>query len=300
MKSKKLLLPIIILIAAMIVSAALACITGIVQKPEIETQEFPFSITYKYNSETKTLNGTYVAEYYDGDTVGFEQIRYWSGYVKDNDSGDANNLIIAETEEGTMYLCPNIFSGYVMGDPQYADNYSEEEPYQPYGMFYDKDGIENTDAQILKAQGLEIISWDYPEPIENEFVFSHISPLSGDIVLAFVLIAFVALILCIIFVKRDKEVAPKILDKISTILNFVVGIVLLPFITICCALSDINGGGEDLIYQITYCIPAISVLCIALSVSLRRRGFSKISMLVQFIGPLMFAIILLIDGFSLY
>ena len=297
MKNKKLLLPIIILILAIVASAALACIAGIVQKPKIETQEFPFSVTYKYNSETKTLNGTYVAEYYAGDTAGLEQIRYWNGYVKDNESDDPNYCFVDQTEEGTVYICPNIFAGYVMGDPQYADYYLENEPYQPYGMVLGKeDYIENTDPEMLKEVGLEIISWDYPEPIENEFVFSHISRLSADIVPAFVLISLVALVLCIIFVKRDKEIPRKPIDVISTILNFAIGIVLLPFITVCCAFADINGGGEDLVFQITYCVPSIIVLGIALSVSLRRKGFSKASMIVQFIGPLVFGLILLITG----
>lgn len=295
MKNKKLLLPIIFIIAAVIASAVFACFIGIVQKPQIEKQEFPFSITYKYNSETKTLNGIYVAEYYAGDTVGFDQIRYWDGYVKDNNSGDANNCIISQTEEGTLYLCPNIYAGYVMGDPQSSDYYSEDEPYQPYGMFYDKDGYENTDEEIIKAHGLEIISWDYPEPIENKFVFSHISYLSGDYVLPFMLIALVAFILCVIFVKRDKEVTLKPVDKVSIVLNFVIGIVILPLLTLFCAFADLNGGGKDLIYQITYCIPAVSMLGLALSVSLRRKGFSKSGMWVQFIGPVIFAITLIFD-----
>lgn len=290
MKNKKLLLPIIILIVAVIASVAFSCFTGIVQKPQIEKSEFPFSITYKYNSETKTLNGTYVCEYYAGDTVGLEQIRYWNGYIKDNECDNVNYCIVDETAEGTLYICPNIYEGYVMGDPFYEDYYSETEPYQPYGIFYDKEGIENTDAETLKAHGLEIISWDYPEPIENKFVFSHISLLSGDSVLPLVLISFIALIACIIFVRRDKEITLKPIDKVSIILNFVVGIVLLPVITILSAMSDINGGGEDLIYQIIYCMPAVCVLGLALSVSLRRKGFSKSGMLVQFIGPVLFAL----------
>ena len=36
------------------------------------------------------------------------------------------------------------------------------------------------------------------------------------------------------------------------------------------------------------------VLGLALSVSLRRKGFSKIGMLVQFIGPVLFALIFII------
>ena len=295
MKNKKLLLPIIVIVAAVIASVAFSCVSGIVKKPQVEEQEFPFSITYKFNSEIKTINGTYVCKFSSGDTVDFEQSRYWDGYVKDKEFENDNYCISSETEE-KLYICPNIYAGYVMGDPLSADYYSDSEPYKPYGIFYDNEGAEKTDAETIKAKGLEILSWEYPEPIKNEFVFSHISPISADSVITFVLISSVALVLCIIFVKRDKEITKKPIDKISAYLNFAVGIVILPFITICSAFSDINGGGKELIYQIVYCIPAVCVLGLALSVSLRRTGFCKSSMVVQFVGPLIFLLMLIIAG----
>lgn len=50
-------------------------------------------------------------------------------------------------------------------------------------------------------------------------------------------------------------------------------------------LIDIEGGGAELYYQITYFIPAISVLCLAASVALRRKGYGIISLISEFIGP---------------
>ena len=44
-------------------------------------------------------------------------------------------------------------------------------------------------------------------------------------------------------------------------------------------------GFSELYYQITYFIPAISVLCLAASVALRRKGYGIISLISEFIGP---------------
>ncbi len=47
------------------------------------------------------------------------------------------------------------------------------------------------------------------------------------------------------------------------------------FVTALALLIDIEGGRLNIFYQITYFIPAISVLCLAASVTLRRKGYGK-------------------------
>lgn len=290
MKNKKLFLPILIIVIAVVVSAGFGVLSGVVKHPLTKEAEFPFSITYKYNSETITINEQYVCEFVGADAETFSQIRFWNGYIKGYEN--SNDYIVSETESGTLYICPNIYADYVMGDPLASDYYSEDWPYQPYAMFYGADGIEYTDAETIAAQGIEIVSWDYPQPIENEFVFAYITTLSGDSVVPLALIAVIAFVVCIIFVKRTKGAEFRVIDKISVVLNFVIGIVIIPFITVISVLTDINGDGADMICQIMYCIPAFSVLCLALSLSLRRKGFSKSGIVVQFIGPLVFALLL--------
>ena len=66
------------------------------------------------------------------------------------------------------------------------------------------------------------------------------------------------------------------------------------FVTFLAILIDIEGGGPDLYYQVTYFIPAVSILCIAASVALRRKGYRKSSLIVQFIGPVIFVLYLLV------
>ena len=68
----------------------------------------------------------------------------------------------------------------------------------------------------------------------------------------------------------------------------------LGFITILALFIDIEGGGPELYYQIMYFIPAISVLCLAASVALRRKGYRKSSLITEFIGPIIFALYLLV------
>ena len=299
MKNKKLLLPIIILIVAVLLSAGYGVVTGMVKQPVTKEAEFPFSITYKYNSETVTINEKYVCEFSGASPAFMSQNNFWNAYIEGYAGSDY--YFIDETEAGTLYICPNLYAGYLMGDPQEEGYYSEDVLYQPYALLSGADGVEYTDAKTIAAQGIEIISWDYPQPIENQFVFAGISPISGDSVIPMLVIAVLALVACIIFVKREnncieRNVAYKIIDKVSLILNLVIGVVIIPAMTAVSILLNINGYGTDLIYQIIYCVPAFSVLCLALSLSLRRKGFGKSSLVIQFIGPVMFVVVMVIFG----
>jgi LysM repeat protein len=84
-----------------------------------------------------------------------------------------------------------------------------------------------------------------------------------------------ALIATIIFVRKEKELKYKAVDIVSIVFNWIIGTVYMGFVTIVALLIDIEGGGPELYYQITYFIPAVSVLCIAASVALRRKGYGK-------------------------
>ena len=66
---------------------------------------------------------------------------------------------------------------------------------------------------------------------------------------------------------------------------------LVPFLAIMAMLTDIIGSDGDFWQQIIYLVPTISLLSIAVSVTLRRRGYSKSGFIVQLIGPAIFIII---------
>ena len=75
--------------------------------------------------------------------------------------------------------------------------------------------------------------------------------------------------------------------------NFIIAFTLLPFVTILGVFIDIEGGGPELYYQALYFIPALSMLCIVSSVALRRKGYGVKSLIVQFVGPAVFAVYLI-------
>ena len=57
---------------------------------------------------------------------------------------------------------------------------------------------------------------------------------------------------------------------------------------------DIEGGGPELYYQVTYFIPMVVTLCIAASVALRRKGYGVKSLITTLIGPAVFAVYLIV------
>ena len=91
--------------------------------------------------------------------------------------------------------------------------------FEPRIYYYDAQETEYCDEETLAAQGVKLISFEYPTPIENSFVFSHISYFSGAVVLPTLFIALLALIATIIFVKKDKELQYKSVDIVSIVLN---------------------------------------------------------------------------------
>ena len=179
-----------------------------------------------------------------------------------------------------------------MGDPEY--DYFDDETFEPKIYYYDANETEYHDEEALAAQGVKLISFEYPTPIENSFVFSHLSYFSGANVPLTLLIAKLALLGNIIFVRKEKELKYKAVDIVSILFNWIIGTVYMGFVTILALLIDIEGGGPELYYQIMYFIPAVSVLCLASSVALRRKGYGKSSLFTQFIGPVIFVLYLLV------
>ena len=61
--------------------------------------------------------------------------------------------------------------------------------------------------------------------------------------------------------------------------------------TLACMLFGIVESSVELINQITYNIPPMALLCLALSVVFRRKGYSKTGFFIQFAGILMFVLV---------
>ena len=291
MKNKKLFLPAIILAVAVVATVVYLFISSIALKPTVTEAEFPFKITYELDGETVTIDDVYKVNYVPNDADDNHKGRVYSG--KRSSSGEDNTNIILKQDENTrVELWAHFYADYLMGDPEY--DYFEGEAFEPKIYYYDENEIEYHDEETLAAQGVKLISFEYPTPIENSLVFSHISYFSGAVVLPTLLIALLALIATIIFVRKEKELKYKAIDIVSIVLNFIIGFTVIPFVSILAFFIDIEGGGPELYYQVLYFIPALSVLCTAASVALRRKGHGVKSLIAELIGPAVFALYLIV------
>ena len=85
MKTKKLFLPAILLVGLLVAYAILTVILCYNTKPAVSEGEFPFSITYEYLGETKTISGVYSCEFEGSQTIFRQHERYWDGEITYNE-----------------------------------------------------------------------------------------------------------------------------------------------------------------------------------------------------------------------
>ena len=290
MKTKKLFLPTIIIGVAVLAMAVCSVLISIAKKPSVTEHDFAFSITYELDGESKTIQDVYTARYDGNGGYNDTKTRCYVGRIGDLEEG--NTVYTLKKDENTrVELWTHFYPDYLMGDAEY--DYFDEEPFEPRIYYYDAEEQEYSDAETLEAQGVKLVDFTYPEPIENAFVFSHISYLSSIVVWPSLLIAFFAWLLTVILVKKESDFVRKPIDAVSTAFNFIITFTALPFSTVCVWLLDITGDNEHFINQALYFVPALTVLGIAASVALRRKGYGKSALIVGFAGPAVFGLFLL-------
>ena len=291
MKNKKLFLSAIILVVAILAIVVYSVVSSIALKPAITEGEFPFSITYELDGKTITIDEIYKARYVRNDGYADTKGRVYVGEI--GNLGEDNTGYTLKKDENTrVELWTNFYPDYLMGDSEY--DYFDYEAFEPRIYYYDAEETEHHDEEILLAQGVKLISFEYPTPIENSFVFSHLSYFNGTVVLPTLLIALLALIATIIFVRKEKELKLRAIDVVSVIFNFVIGFTVIPFVSILAIFIDIEGGGPELYHQVLYFIPALSMLCIAASIALRRKGYGVKALITELVGPIVFTLYLII------
>ena len=263
-----------------------------VRKPAVAEQEFPYTITYSLDGRTETISDVFVAEYVRAEKYIGDDAIHWFGYIKDHDRLEYNYYTIAENDGLSYSINLNMEPGYLMGDPNYADPASS--PELVILSFDGTNEIRIDDSAEMKEMGFFLISYEYPEPIENSFGFGGISMSSQAVILTSA-IAVVALLACMIAIKKDKELTYIVADKFGILLNFMVMIVGFPFIFISCCLMEIVSDASFL-YQVLYITPALTAIGVAISLTARRTGHKWLSFLVQFAGPVVFGFILLLEN----
>jgi hypothetical protein len=287
MKDKRLKRSVIMLAIGLALSMVACLIVNVIKTPTITEQEFHYSVTYKLNGEIKTLEGIYTCSF-DGYVEGDDpRNRYYVGeYTVDGQTTSSHTHTIAERDGATLYIVTIFNNCYLMGDTK-ALNYKPD-VYEPFLEASDKEGYLYGETELPGCFDAEIISWEYPEPIENTFVFSGFSILHTGSMVAMLVVGLLMIVACLAFVRRDKTVPYKALDKVSIVLNIAVVFVAIPVIAIVTSLFQITLSGDDLVYQYFLCTPALTAFGVAASVALRRMGFTKSGFFVQFVGPVLF------------
>ena len=288
MKQHKLFVPILILIVALLAMAVCAVVSNIALKPTITAHEFPFSITYELDGVTETVDAVCAVTYAgNGGYVKTTTRQYDEKYISQRENiGSSFEIFVGD--ESSITLFTRIYPDYLMGDPEY--DYFDDTVYEPILSYSNWATGECIEGLELPEQGAKIISWELPEPIENSFEFSHITHMSSADVFPFLLIAILAMIAMMIFVKRDKTVPMEPIDKISLVLNIAIAVVCIPFVSVYSMFIDINGSDTAFYHQMGYLAPAFLVLALAASLGLRRRGYQKSGLIVQFAGPAYFGL----------
>ena len=288
MKRFKLFLPTIILVAAIMLTVISAFIAGIALKPTVTESEFPFSITYELDGETVTINDVYKARYKEN-----KKYKYRTYIGEIGNLGEDNTIYTLKTDEtGRIELWTHFYPDYLMGDAWY--DYFDEEAFEPRIYYYDAEENEFYDRETLSEQGVKLISFEYPEPIENSMAFSHIIIPESDVVVPAIIIAFLAMLATIIFVKKDNDYISMPINTITVVFNFVIGFIVFPFFTTFAGLLEAMGDVGDIMNLVIYLLPALTLLGITASIALRRKLYGKSALIVQFISPAVFVVILFI------
>ena len=292
MKNNSLKLPIIILVIGLILAIASCFFTGIMKEPTVKEHEFNYSVTYRIGSETKTYEGTFLCKFIGHDGHDDPTLRLYDGvHTKNGNELGSLWLTVSQKEDVELSMAVGLDAAYLMGDPDKYEYVSGND--DPYLEAVDAEGYSVDVAEMFDA---EIISWEYPEPIENSFSFAGFSRLYSISMVAMLLIAYLTIIACLIFVKKDPDVNYKALDTISVVANFLLSFVVIPFLTIVIFFFPLTMDAESLLYQIFLCIPALTAFTIAASVALRRRGGTKSGFFVQLICPALFFAIIIVES----
>lgn len=136
-------------------------------KPQITSGEFPYSITYKINGEMKVLEGKYICRFIGVSwNEGQGKFRKWEGNINNTDE---TAVLLTEDEMNKVY-CYVGSAEYYMGD---TESYSGKYPVTPH-LFVEKKHEDDrtiwSPEKIASTYEIEIISWSFSKPIQNDFI----------------------------------------------------------------------------------------------------------------------------------
>ena len=295
MKNRNLKIPALILAIGLVLTLVACLFANVIMTPAITEHDFKYSVTYKLCGETKTLDGVYKCSYKGFYQGGDPRDRYYTGeYIIDGQTTLSHTYTIAEKDGAVLYIVTLFNDCYLMGDTKDMDY----EPFleAPYLEAVDKEGYPYDETNMPSEFTAEIISWEYPEPIENRFSFGGFALMHAGSMMAMLVVGLLTVLTCVIFVKKDKSLAYNVLDTFSIVLNFAICILAIPFITFTSAFFQITIDTDGIFYQAYMCIPALTAFTVAASIALRRKGFRMTGFLIQLVGPVVYIVPLILES----
>ena len=138
--------------------------------PKVKEGRFDFSITYEVQGEVKTYEGVYVCKYEGAYVMINGYGRNWTGYVENADNNF--EFPVQENDEGIIYITFGFSPSYFMAEPDFEEGgFAVPEPaiYLVYHSDDPNTSVEDSSLDFMAEYGIRIISYDYPDPIENEY-----------------------------------------------------------------------------------------------------------------------------------
>lgn len=292
MNTQKFKLPILIIVIGMLIAVVGNLITCLIKEPVIKEQDFEYSISYRIDGEEKTLDGIFKCSFVGNSLYGLTNAREYTGVHVQNGVELYERAFTVAQKDG-IELCVVIMldEEYLMGDSSIENIEVANE--DPYLVAYNSEGIE---VEISDTFNAEIIGWDYPEPVDNSFKVVGLSLMNTASMFVMLVIGVLTIIVCIIFVKKDNDLEYKRIDKFSIAFNYIIGLLIIPIILLYVWIVQIVMSGDEFIYQMYLCIPALTAFTIAASIALRRKGFAKSGMIVQLVCPVLLVVQLILEA----
>lgn len=171
MKTKRIVQ--VLTLVVMVVVMAVVCTGCAVTMPipSVKEAKFDFSVTYEIDGEVKTYSGKYVCEFEGTYKTLAGEGRRWNGYVENVGDGEYCVIPVATNEDGTIYIDLSFMPEYYMSDPDW-EYYGNPVPKPILYIVYHSDDQDVTGSEsegLFEKYGARIVSYEYPEPIENEY-----------------------------------------------------------------------------------------------------------------------------------
>lgn len=291
---KSVKIPVLILAIGLVLTLVVCLFTNVILTPAITEHSFPFSVTYKLAGETKTVEGIYTCKYDGYSEGGDPDDRYYTEeYTFNGETGLSRTYTIAEKDGAEIYIVLSFNDCYLMNDTK--DEGYEAFLEEPYLESLDKEGCELLPEDRPAEFAAEIVSWEYPKPIDNQYQFSGFSLMHDGSMIAMLVVGLLVVIACVIFVRKEKELRYNVLDILSIVLNCAICILAIPFITLIAAFFQIAISTDSFVYQFYMLTPVITAFGVAASIVLRRKGLRKTGFFIQFIGPALFVVPMVVE-----